>query len=456
MVKTPKHTPILFIGAGPTTIGACYRLRDKGYKDYIVVEQGDKFGGLSRSYLDDQGFTWDLGGHVQFSHYKEFDQAMDEACQKEGWLEHQRESWVWIEDQFVPYPFQYNFQLLKDSTIEKCLSGLNQRVLNSSPSDFKQWLNREFGEGLCQLFMYPYNFKVWAHPPQLMNHEWISERVATINMERIQNNIKTKEHDVSWGPNAVFRFPAMGGTGRIWENLGANTIEDRVLFNTRVVSISAKFKIATLSDGTEITYDKLFSTMPLDRLCHIIEDEELAPVKEQTSRLPHSSTHVVGFGIDGQPPENLKGKCWMYFPESNSPYYRVTLFSHYSPNNVPKPGQQYSLMVEVSESSHKPVSENLVEDCLKALIEDKLILDSSKVISKWNTRLEYGYPVPGLERNSIVIPTHKALSPFDIYSRGRFGHWHYEVSNQDHSFMQGYEWIDWLFEQKQEVTIWKK
>lgn len=455
MAQTPKRTPLLFIGAGPTTIGACYRLRDKGIKDYFVVEAGDQFGGLSRSYIDDQGFTWDLGGHVQFSHYKEFDQAMEEACKNEGWLTHQRESWVWIQDKFVPYPFQYNFQLLANDIVEQCLTGLEKRV-PSSPQNFEDWLNIEFGKGLCQYFMHPYNFKVWAHPPALMNHEWISERVATIDMKRIKKNVAEKNLDVSWGPNATFRFPAVGGTGRIWENLGKNTIDQRVAFNKSVTAVNAKEKYVTLNNGEVIFYDKLFSTMPLDCLMRAITDQELAPIRELTNRLPHSSTHVVGFGLKGQPPKHLEGKCWMYFPETNSPYYRVTLFSHYSPKNVPDASSQYSLMVEISESNHKPAPADPIAAALKALIEDKLINNEEQVISKWYKRLEYGYPVPGLERKDIVRPAHTALAAFDIYSRGRFGHWHYEVSNQDHSFMQGYEWIDWLLDGKQEETLWRK
>jgi len=42
------------------------------------------------------GFTWDLGGHVQFSHYQKFDEYMDLAFPAEDWLWHERESWIWM------------------------------------------------------------------------------------------------------------------------------------------------------------------------------------------------------------------------------------------------------------------------------------------------------------------------------------------------------------------------
>ncbi len=456
MEKIPSHIPILFIGAGPTTIGACYRLRDIKYEDYIVIEAGDQFGGLSRSYKDEKGFTWDLGGHVQFSHYKEFDQAMDEALEIEGWLHHQRESWVWIQEKFVPYPFQYNFHLLSKETVNHCLTGLKNRDMDYSPIHFQDWLKMQFGQGLCELFMYPYNFKVWAHPPEMMNHEWISERVATVDLNRVEDNIKEDKLDVSWGPNATFRFPSVGGTGQIWKNLGKKIIQDRVIFNTSVVNISAKFKVATLSNGQQISFDKIFSTMPIDKLCKMIEDEDFANVAEQSKSLPHSSTHVIGIGLKGQPSKSLAGKCWMYFPEDHSPYYRITLFSQYSPQNVPNADENFSLMLEVSESKHKSVSRNIIEECIEALLKDKLIESKEQIISKWSTRLEYGYPVPGLGRTKIITDCHEKLQSQDIYSRGRFGHWHYEVSNQDHSFMQGHEWVDMIFNNKKEVTLWNK
>lgn len=33
-------------------------------------------------------------------------------------------------------------------------------------------------------------------------------------------------------------------------------------------------------------------------------------------------------------PDSLNTKCWLYFPEDNCPFYRVTVFSNYAKDNV--------------------------------------------------------------------------------------------------------------------------
>jgi hypothetical protein len=41
----------------------------------------------------------------------------------------------------------------------------------------------------------------------------------------------------------------------------------------------------------------------------------------------------------------------------------------------------------------------------------------------------------------------------DIWSRGRFGSWRYEVGNQDHSFMLGVEAVDNIVSGAVELTL---
>jgi hypothetical protein len=135
--------------------------------------------------------------------------------------------------------------------------------------------------------------------------------------------------------------------------------------------------------------------------------------------------------------------CWMYFPGPDSSFYRVTVFSNYSPHNVPSPGSTWSLMAEVSETEHSPRDrKRLVDDVVAQMVSIGLIPDTGAILSRWHRVLTPGYPTPSLERESILRDTLPALQARHIYSRGRFGAWKYEVSNQDHSFMQGVEVID--------------
>lgn len=56
---------------------------------------------------------------------------------------------------------------------------------------------------------------------------------------------------------------------------------------------------------------------------------------------------------------------------------------------------------------------------------------------------DHGYPTPSLVRESqlkVLLPALK--DDFNIWSRGRFGSYRYEVANQDHSFMIGVEAVD--------------
>jgi hypothetical protein len=133
----------------------------------------------------------------------------------------------------------------------------------------------------------------------------------------------------------------------------------------------------------------------------------------------------------------------MYFPGEDSGFYRVTVFSNYSPNKVPSWGPCWSLMAEVSESPHSPRNHaTIVEETVRQMVAIGLIPRAEDVLSRWHRVLTPGYPTPSLGRDSILNTVLPALESMDIYSRGRFGAWKYEVSNQDHSFMQGVEAVD--------------
>ncbi len=446
----------VIIGSGPTGLGAAYRLKELGITDFIILEKESYVGGLASSFVDDKGFTWDIGGHVQFSHYKYFDDLMIKALGTEGWLTHQRESWVWIKKTFVPYPFQNNIKYLPKDSLWKCLEGiidLYKNPISGKPANFKEWILATFGKGLADVFMIPYNFKVWAYPAEQMSYNWVGERVAVTDLKRVTENILYDKDDFSWGPNNTFQFPKKGGTGAIWKAVGELVGHENIKFNASVKSIHAKDKKITLNNGETIQYQNLLNTMPLDIFTHKITDINPETVK-QTEGLKHSTSHIIGIGLKGKPKASLASKCWMYFPEDNSPYYRITVFSNYSPYNVPDIENNWSLMAEVSESPYKNVNtETMVADTIKALLEDELIENEEQIISKFTFSAGYGYPTPSVERDEILKNVLPVLEKQDIYSRGRFGAWKYEVANQDHAMMQGVEWANKMILNVPELTL---
>jgi hypothetical protein len=131
------------------------------------------------------------------------------------------------------------------------------------------------------------------------------------------------------------------------------------------------------------------------------------------------------------------------------PFYRVTLFSHYAPGNVPRPGETWSLMCEVCETAYRPAPADVPAAVVAGLRAIRFIAAGDEVLTVFHRRLEYGYPTPFLGRDALVKTVDDALKPLRLFSRGRFGAWKYEVSNQDHSLMQGVEVINRLNELQQ-------
>ncbi len=444
---------ILILGAGPTGLGAAYHLHKLGHATWQLFESDNHVGGLSASFLDDSGFTWDVGGHVLFSHYDYFDKAVAEAL-GDSYYEHQRESWVRILQTWVPYPFQNNVRYLPDDALLECVEGL--RNLQGNPlqaANFRDWMDMVFGSGIVKYFMAPYNRKVWGVPLETMGKEWIAERVSVVDPARIERNIAEQRDDLGWGPNNTFRFPKQGGTGAIYEGV-ADSFRDRIHLNHEMLAVDLEAKQVRFANGRVESYDVLINTAPLDvfvRSCYSMPEAVLSA----TEGLVHNGGLIVGLGFEGRRDDT---KCWMYFPENNAPFYRVTNFHNYSPFNVPHGDTErsFSLMCETTYSAHKPESPStIVDTTIQGLVNSKMIAreQAKNIVSRYLLDIPYSYPVPTLGRDKALDLIQPHLESRDVYSRGRFGAWKYEVGNMDHSFMQGVEVIDRLLLGKAEQTV---
>lgn len=112
-------------------------------------------------------------------------------------------------------------------------------------------------------------------------------------------------------------------------------------------------------------------------------------------------------------------------------------------------------MCEVSYSDDKIIDQdNIIQEVEDGLVNTDMITDEERkdIISRWSINVDYGYPVPCLQRDEALKVLQPALESMNIYSRGRFGGWKYEVSNMDHSVMQGVEWAERMINGQPETT----
>lgn len=433
---------IVIIGAGPTGLGAAYRLSELGHTNYHVFEKENYVGGLAASFKDNKGFTWDVGGHVIHSHFKYFDKVLNQNL-KNNKHTLSRKSFIFFRNKLVPYPFQNHLHYLPLKNFLECLLEIIKLPKNKKAKNFQDYINKSMGKGIGRYFMVPYNRKVWAYPLSRMGTGWITERVSSISPTSVLKSLFLN-NSKNWGPNNRFIYPKFG-TGSLWKEIGKKLGVKSITLKKTVRAIDTQKKLVILENGQKIKYDWLISTIPLDQLIKSLLNKP-KNIDAASKNLIHNSVSFYGFGI-----KNLKktNTSWVYYPQKNVSFYRATFLSNYSKHLTPQKNLS-SILVEIS--SQKELStQKVTGDLIKAKIIKTA--DLPNIVDIWKTKAPYAYPIPTINRDKYLKIIQEYLMSKSIFSRGRFGAWKYEISNMDYSFMQGVEIVDKIISSKEE-TIW--
>ncbi|CAI4227173.1 unnamed protein product [Auanema sp. JU1783] len=452
---------IVCIGAAPTGLGAAYRLNELIQQkaeetenvEIVLFEQESYAGGLACTVKDDNGFLWDMGGHITFNHnFPYYEKAVRWAV--EDWNSLARNCMVDMNYLYgekgihlVPYPAQYAVPLFPDEIKNNCLADLKERYENEPkgfPENFDEWVLQHFGPTILKSFFKPYTRKVWTVDPVKMSPNWVGTRVAKLPQAKLEelcalDQDELANADFGWGPNSCFTFPKYGGTGNVWGSMAKKLPSTWFKFNTKIVGVNPKEKTVNyIEKGSDevktMEYDVLLNAAPIDIL---IKETKLCSELE----VLHNKVFVVGIGLKKPMTEFLENFTWLYFPDKNVPFFRVTILSRYG--EVTPDGDKYwSVMCECARPiDDTDTEEQVVEQAINGLVV-KSMIKREAIASVYSTTLPYGYPIPTTNRDTELARAHRELEKHSIYSRGRFGGWKYEVSNQDHCFVQGKEFID--------------
>ncbi len=447
---------LLIAGAGPCGLGAALEMMESGpgdANDFLIVDPANQAGGWASSRTTKEGFTFDFGGHVLFphKHYERFGDLLKSLPLE--WNASVPQRGVQVNGRFLPYPAQRNLQRLPLHRLVMALvSVVLHRFRNGERDeagigrgDLRTYLLKHFGTYITKLLMDPLNRKQWAHGPERLTDVWVKHRsgsttrnVADMDLSRILRNLITGKDDPGWTPETKVTYPSEGGSGAIWSAIAAAVPAEKMLLGTKIVSVSLKSKTAQLSTGETVAWEQMVSTMPLDVLLRSMPEEPALAIK--ASWLVKARSRLYGFGVKGAMPARYAGLHSCQVTDADVPFWRLNFPMTVSQGNGPD--GCFSLLCEVSEPAAQPAQ---ADEELRARVERSLqrmgVLGGAdqEVISRWEYTIEHGYPVPFLGRDALLNEIQPQLERSGVYSRGRFGAWRYEISNQDHAFMQGIE-----------------
>ncbi|MFL5241784.1 MAG: FAD-dependent oxidoreductase [Gemmataceae bacterium] len=497
--------PVLVIGAGPTGLSAAYHLG----KQALLLEQNSTVGGWCRS-VESNGFTFDFAGHIMFSN-DPYVHELYEMLLGDNVHWQDREAWIYSKNVYTRYPFQGALYGLPPSVIKECIVGAIEArfgslkkkdtasssngshsngnghngtisgkghsnghsckpaavsdccadgVLEStarlgnvqntpgSPTEsknFEDFIYNVWGAGIAKHFAIPYNKKLWAVPLSEMETSWLGGRVPIPDLqEMIDGALQPVPKPM--GPNARFGYPLHGGFQSLMNGFLPH-LRSQLRLNSRIAGVSPSRRTVFLHDGSELSYERLISTMPLPVLIRMMGDEAPREIKAAAAGLRFVSVRCVHLGV-GRP--NLTEKHWIYYPE-DTVFHRIFVQGNASPHCNPPGG--FGLTCEITYSPHKPLpcdGEDLIRRCISDCHKVGMFAREDPVWAALQVDLPHAYVVYDHARPRHVALIREWLREQDIFLAGRYSEWEYY--NSDHAFLAGKKAADQVKQSLNEPT----
>lgn len=415
---------VAVLGCGWAGILLSYVLSSRNLA-VVCIEKEEVPGGLLRSEVVN-GFVVDIGGsHVVFSRDTGLLNTMLSLL--ENWVKHERKTYIFLNDQFVPYPFENGLYVLPPeeryealvSLIESLLENWNEPV----PGNLEKWVERSFGKWIASKYMIPYNRKLWKRPLSEIDIDWlgIPGRLPVPDWRKIARSavgIPTTGYE----EQARFYYPVKEGIQSLYRAVYEKTLKSGAVLITgnRVTSVKKRGRYFVINDQFEVR--EVYSTIPLPDLLRSLDDtvtRELSFSPERLAdRFDYNKLVTVAVALNKLAPNHH----WVYVPDEKVVFHRYAWISNYSPFNAP-PGKSL-ILAEITVPMNEEISGDIASRVLEDL-QDLGIFRDDEVLFYRTWVFEHGYPVHkiGLSKNRELVV--EELNRLGVKLVGRWGAWRY-------------------------------
>ncbi len=386
---------IVVVGAGVTGLTLAGELARAGCSA-VLLEKSSFVGGLCRSF-NYGSYTFDVGPHRLFSAdpklFKFFADVLDGHAQAIP-----RASSVYMNKRYLAWPLSpRSMAMLPPSQLAACLLDL-VRLRKSpltQPETLKDYVIHSYGPTIYRVFWEGYTKKFLGLPCENIDADWASLSVTRAVIDRkkkpegllalLASTLKTS------GKGLHFLYP-FAGMGHFPELLAlrAKAAGAQIFTNTPVTRIITEgSSIKAIEAGAEsFPVDELVWTGRLADLCRLLGEPDI----------PLATLSTLLFNVESNAPVPANAGQWVYFPDENILFSRVSFPSAFSGQLAP--AGCHGLCVEVTTTEGSPLWKN--PDSIKPAI----IADLAKVAL---------LPSP---QNALACHIERISDTYPVYTKG--------------------------------------
>lgn len=417
-----SHADIAIIGAGFAGLAAAERLAREGLRA-TVFEADAHWGGHTHSDVVG-GFTFDEGPHVSFTK----DPVVRElfARSAEGVREFQARLTNYSRGSLIEHPAQVNLSGLDPDLVTRCIVDLVEaRARPIAVDSYEDWCRNTFGETFAREFPLVYTRKYWTVEARDMTTDWAEKRVYAPTLAEVVRGALQPALHGQFHYFSVVRYPESGG----YQSFMRLLAKDRdIELDKRVVSVDIRNGRLHFADGTERTYGKLISTMPLPELVRAIPaDQSNEGVRAAAEQLLCTSLALVDVAVNRS---DLFSHHLLYVYDEDVSFARAHFPHMLAPGNAP--AGQGSIQVEIYYSHKRPLPsaiDTLPDRVVGELVRIGILRSAGEVIWARSREVQYANVVFDHRRAAALGAILPWLEAQGVVLAGRYGEW-------------GYHWTD--------------
>lgn len=401
---------ILVVGGGVSGLAVAGFLADRF--DCMLVEREPEFGGYCRTIYKD-GFTWDYSGHFFHFQHQWVADYIHARMDLSRLLAIDRKSRIYFRNQYVDFPFQFNIHQLPLVDFVRCLADMYgaSRQDHQGFSSFREMIYSRYGRSLSELFLIPYNEKLYSISADRLDPEAMGRFFPHIDFSGLLDKIRTATEGTkaeSATYNAHFCYHKDGA--RAYAAALASYVPNGVIqLSAECLAIDPSRKRANIA-GEEVAYDRLVISAPLPSILRLVG---LPPGE---GLLTANKVLVLNLGFDRP---SLRPDHWVYYAESEWTFFRVGHYDNILGQN------RMSLYVEIAMPQENEMVADVVLPGILAELERARVIDGHRLISWSTVTLDPAYVHISKSAQEFAEKSRMHLIARDIFPIGRYGRWTY-------------------------------